>query len=188
MLQKDAKKESKPTNKTLRLDAKKPAPEARPKLSKEDQEILDEKLLAAVASNNSTNSIKQLLDAGANPNAAWGDGQSALMYAAYLGNAKTCALLIRRGANVNAANEDKDTPLLIAARQADGPTCAILILNNADTKAVDDCGDTAFDIAAVRSENNENFESMRAAVSFRKSIGKKALRSFLSVFAECVPQ
>jgi ankyrin repeat protein len=188
MLQKDAERSSDRARIILRLDAKKPAPEARPKLSEEDQETLDEKLLAAVASNDSTNSIKQLLDAGANPNAAWGDGQSALMYAAYNANAKTCGLLIRRGVNVNAKNESNENPLLIASRHADGSTCAILVIHDADIEAVDDSGETAFDIAALQSENNERFDSMRAAVAFRKSIGRKALRSFLSVFAECLSQ
>jgi ankyrin repeat protein len=187
MLQKYAKKESKPANTALRLDAKKPAPEARPKLSKENQQVLDEKLLAAVAVNGSTNRIKQLLDAGADANAAWEDGQSALMYAAYNANAKTCGLLVRRGADVDAKNKFNETPLLIASRNADGCTCAILITHDADIEAVDESGDTAFDIALAVG-NNENFESMRAVVAFRNSIGRKALQSFLSVFAECIVQ
>jgi ankyrin repeat protein len=187
MLQKDAKKKQKSANAILKLDAKKLAPEARPKLSKESQQVLDEKLLAAVSGDESNNVIKQLLDAGANPNAAWSDDQTALMIAAYHANAKICGLLIRRGADVNAKNKSNETPLLIAARNADGPTCAILVAHGADTKAVDDSGDTAFDIALMVGKN-ENFDSMRSAVAFRKSIGKKALRSFLSVFEECISQ
>ena len=64
---------------------------------------------------NDTTLFKCLLQSGANVNAIDSKGNSALTYAAGIGNFEIIKYLIENGANVNAANPDGKTILIFAA-------------------------------------------------------------------------
>src|ERR1700752_2975280 len=61
--------------------------------------------------------LAALLKAGADVNAAQGDGATALHWAAYQNDAKTVALLLGAGAKLNAQNDLGVTPFALAAQQ-----------------------------------------------------------------------
>ena len=61
--------------------------------------------------------IRMLLDAGANPNAATDEGYTALMGAACRGNFQVVKLLLDAGANPNAKTSDGTTVLMLAKRE-----------------------------------------------------------------------
>src|SRR5204863_636968 len=73
---------------------------------------------------------------GADPNAAYGAGETPLMLAARTGNLNAVNLLIDRGANVNGADEFKGyTPLMFAATENQAEVAKLLIEHSADVNA-----------------------------------------------------
>jgi ankyrin repeat protein len=58
--------------------------------------------------------VTALIDAGANVNAKYDDGSTALIYAAQHGYARCVQVLAAHGANVNAKDNDGETALRLA--------------------------------------------------------------------------
>ncbi len=79
--------------------------------------------------------VKALLDKGADPNVLSYDGRSPLLFAAQNKYAASARLLLEHGANVNQTWVHGITPLGIAAGNKDVPTVKILVANGADRTA-----------------------------------------------------
>ncbi len=78
--------------------------------------------------------MREILDAGADVNAATADGVTALHMAAY--DPEKTRLLVSRGANINAATKAGETPLLVAAARSGAmETIAFLLSKGADVTA-----------------------------------------------------
>jgi ankyrin repeat protein len=107
----------------------------------------------------SLESLRTLLDAGVDPNAANQFGATPLMWCA--GDAAKVRLLVAKGANVNARSRLGRTPLLIAAAY-DGSTEAarLLIDKGADVNARDQGGNSVLATAA----NANNLEVARLLI------------------------
>ena len=71
--------------------------------------------LADAARRGDAAAVRALLAGGEDPDAAQGDGATALHWAAYRGDAEMVAALIRAGADVQRANRYGVTPLALAA-------------------------------------------------------------------------
>jgi ankyrin repeat protein len=96
----------------------------------------------------SVESMRLLLDAGADPNVANGFGATPLMWCA--GDAKKVALLIAKKANVNARSNLGRTPLMIAAAYDGAIEAArLLIEKGADVNARDKGGFSVLEQAAA---------------------------------------
>jgi ankyrin repeat protein len=99
----------------------------------------------------SAESVRLLLDRGADPNARTRAGATPLVSAAY-DLAKT-RLLVEKGADVNAHAGNGITPLMVAASvHGNVATVRYLLDKGADPKAVRDNGDDALTTAALKSE------------------------------------
>jgi hypothetical protein len=98
-------------------------------------EALDDQLIEAVRRNQLTeNSVKSLLERGADPNAIDREGNkctTALMLASSRGNIRVAQALINAGANVNARNTDGKTALKLATENNHFTLVAILKKHNA---------------------------------------------------------
>ena len=77
-------------------------------------------------------SVGELLEAGADPNAADGNGETALSLAAQFGRTEAVALLVKGGAQVDAADANGVTPLMKAARFGRDETVEELLRSGAD--------------------------------------------------------
>jgi ankyrin repeat protein len=99
----------------------------------------------------SLQSMKILLDAGADPNAKDAFGATALVWAA--GDAAKAKLLVERGADVNAQTSQGRTPLMVAAaHDGNSRTVRMLLDKGADLKAADGMGNTAMLTAAAAND------------------------------------
>ena len=96
-------------------------------------------------------SVKLLLDAGDDANAATESGVTALMYAAGHRIFEAAKLLIERGANLNAASAKGWTPLIYAARTSDSEILKLFIDRGANVNAKDAAGWTALTHSAATS-------------------------------------
>ena len=79
-----------------------------------------------------TETVRLLLEAGADVNLTANDGQTALMRAADYGHAEVVELLLKSGADVNAQNENGITAMKLATLK--GHTQIILLLQTAGPK------------------------------------------------------
>ncbi|MBO7411989.1 MAG: ankyrin repeat domain-containing protein [Ottowia sp.] len=100
-----------------------------------------------------TANVRCLLDAGADVNAADGNGWTPLMFAARDGHADIVRLLIERGANINAAQTGGktagSTALMWAAFSGHTDIARLLIDKGAHINATDKKGSTALMLAAA---------------------------------------
>lgn len=103
--------------------------------------------------------------------------RTALMFAAWYGDADQVRLLIDTGADVNAGDKDERTALMFAARYGDADRVRLLIDAGADVNARDGDGRTALMRAAQRGrlENVEILVQSGASITAPCRDGKTAL-------------
>jgi ankyrin repeat protein len=102
-----------------------------------------------------TESVKLLLDHGANVNARDGAGHTPLYKAAEHGDHAIVELLLQRGAEVNAKNVAGDTALHRAAQYGNVSAAQALVAHGADINALTQSGKTALQYA--REMGNKEF-------------------------------
>lgn len=119
-------------------------------------------LINAIA-NNSIERVKQLLDAGANPDAVV-NGNAPLMLAAKIGNIDTVKMLIGQGASIdnNALNSERRTPLMVAINSDNAEVVGFLLAEGASVTRRDYKGLTAQEHAVNtdRRLSGERYELM----------------------------
>ncbi len=99
----------------------------------------------------SVDSVRILLEAGADPNARDQQGATPLIYAAW--NYEKTRLLVEKGAVVNTASKTGVTPLMIASSvHGNVATVRYLIAHHADARATDQLATDALLIAGLKSD------------------------------------
>ena len=133
----------------------------------------DLRLIDAVKNRN-TAQIQRLLKEAVDVNATYGDGSTALHWAAYWDDDSTADLLIRAGAKVDAADDHGITPLWLACANG-GSTRIIerLLAAGANPDAAHTNGETAL-MSAARTANRAAVERLLAARADVR--GKEAAR------------
>ena len=106
------------------------------------------KSVADAAEQRDGESLRALLSAGADVNAAQVDGTTALQWAAYNGDADIVAALIEAGADVNAANAYGASALTEACTRGAAAIVKLLLEAGADAKTTLKGGETALMLAA----------------------------------------
>ena len=126
-------------------------------------------LIGLCASLDRNETVRLLLGAGANVNAAApSTGVTALHNAARMGNVALAKLLIERGADLEARMKSKATPLMLAARSGSTEAVAILLKSGAKLDATDRTDRTALDYAR-RKNHPEVVEMLVEARSHKVS-------------------
>jgi uncharacterized protein len=106
--------------------------------------------IASAAQRGDRETVKALLQKGADVNAAQGDGSTALHWAAIKGDAEMTRMLTVAGANVRATTRlGAYTPLYLAAKGGFSDVVAVLLAAGADARAVTANGTTPLMIAAA---------------------------------------
>jgi uncharacterized protein len=117
--------------------------------------------LADAAERRDKASIRTLLQAGVDVNAAQIDGTTALHWAAYNDDAETVTLLVRAKANVNAVNRYGVPPIAAACTNGNAAIVKQLLEAGADANATMKGGETVLMLAA-RSGNVETVKALLA--------------------------
>lgn len=127
----------------------------------EDGSCTEDALICAVALGAET--LRAMLDAGADPDKPADDGSTALMFAARTSSVDILRILIEAGADVDARTEDSFTPLMAAVWGDKAENVKFLIDNGADVdaEADGDWGKTAL-IYAVESLHPNKLAVMKA--------------------------
>ena len=105
--------------------------------------------LMRAALDGNTQSVKELLDQGADINRRDDSGRTALMFAVINGHYETMKVLLQSGADVNAKSNKEGTPLMGAALSGDLRMVQALLDKGADVHArLPDTNESAVTIAA----------------------------------------
>jgi ankyrin repeat protein len=110
--------------------------------------ILAQSPLADAIESSRRDAALELIEQGADVNAAQGDGTTPLHWAAYQLDADLVALLIERGARANTSNRYGATPLGEAAKAANAAIVERLLGAGAEVDAANADGETALMLAA----------------------------------------
>jgi ankyrin repeat protein len=105
-------------------------------------------------------SVRALLEEGANPNLANHVGMSPLMLAAQVGNAEVVELLLAGGARPNEGNAHGETALMLAARSGRAKAASVLVSHGVLTALRCERGMTALHHAAEASDCAEVLQSL----------------------------
>jgi ankyrin repeat protein len=107
-------------------------------------------IVAEAAMQKNTGAVRELLQQGADVNAAQGDGMTALHWAASHGNIELARMLLLAGANVRALTRiNSYTPLFFAARQGNAEVVKALLDAGAEPDAVSSTGSRPLMLAAA---------------------------------------
>jgi ankyrin repeat protein len=107
--------------------------------------------------------IVELIESGADANAAEADGTTALHWAAYHGDADLVGRLLEAGADAAAVNNYLSTPLSEAAAEADTDVIHMLLEAGADPNVRNLAGQTPLMVIA----RNTNVEALRLLLEAR---------------------
>ena len=107
----------------------------------------DARVVEAAAAQD-TEAVRALIDRGADVDAPWADGSTALLWAAHWGDLDMADLLLAAGADVNAADDHGVTPLERAAENASLEMVEKLLAAGADANAARASGLTPLMVAA----------------------------------------
>jgi ankyrin repeat protein len=106
--------------------------------------------IVAAAQQGDAATVRRLLVAKADVNAAAGDGMTALHWAAFHGDVTLVQALVRAKASLGATTRlGANTPLHVAARHGHGAVVAALLAAGADARAMTSAGGTALHLAAA---------------------------------------
>ena len=94
-----------------------------------------------------TETVKVLIDKGADVNEKGRDNFTALHWAAFYGKTEMVKILLSKGAEVNARSETYGTPLTLAAQYGFADTVKVLLEKGADVNITDGYGRTALSYA-----------------------------------------
>lgn len=112
----------------------------------------DEDLVRAVGPAGNAERVRELLQAGANPNATDSSGNTALGMAIKNGNQNAVQLLLSAKADPNKADTHQQTPLMLAATAGQSAIIKTLLEYQANPYVKDGIGRTALDHAVVRGD------------------------------------
>lgn len=118
--------------------------------------------LITAARQTDTATVRRLLTAGADPNSRYGDGTTALHWAAHRDAAALVTLLLDTGAAVNAVDDHGTTPLALACLNGSLPVVQILLTAGADANLARGNGETPL-MTSARVGNLEVVRSLLAA-------------------------
>ena len=104
--------------------------------------------IVAAAKRGDREAVRALLEAGTDPDAAWGDGATALHWAAHRDARALVVDLLEAGAAVDAADDHGVTPLALACLNGSRPTVDLLLEAGADPNAARGNGETPLMTAA----------------------------------------
>ena len=110
--------------------------------------------------------IKELIKKGADVNAQYKYGETALMTAAYNGEIDMAKCLFENGADVNASSKYGKTALMIAATWGQIEVVKYLAKCGADLEAEDKDGKTALDMA----ENRKRYDCVEFLEGYKKIV------------------
>jgi ankyrin repeat protein len=137
-----------------------------PNVSNPDDKMGTTTLQAAIGN---TKTMKALIAAGANVNAADRSGNTPLIWAARAGQTEAVKVLLAAGADVNLKNLAGLTPLMDAARRGYSETSKLLLKKGADVNATTDYGLTALMLTAW----NGHFEVVQLLLAARADVNAK---------------
>jgi len=120
----------------------------------------DTRLLDAIKNDN-RETVRQLVKARIDPNAAEVDGTTALHWAVRGDDEETVRLLLKAGAKVNAANRYGVTPLALAATNGHASMIEILLAAGADANATLPDGETVL-MTAARTGDPQSVKALLA--------------------------
>jgi ankyrin repeat protein len=123
-------------------------------ISQMTKEELDTELLYTIQTKDFAY-VKQLLEAGANPNAIdknKANDNRTIIEAARVNSLKIARLLVKHGADVNQKGKKSSTALMVAAHNGHLTMARYLIDKGADVKAKDNEGETALSEAKKKPE------------------------------------
>ena len=109
-----------------------------------------ETFLTLAAMQGDQNSIRELIDCGADVNIVNSNGDTPLTLAAEKGHVEAVIIFVESGANIDQCNRTKSTPLMLAIKNGHLNVAQILIEAKADVNRVNDIGQSAVMIAKKR--------------------------------------
>ena len=125
--------------------------------------------------------IKELIKKGADVNAQYKYGETALMTAAYNGEIDVAKCLFENGADVNASSKYGKTALMIAATWGQIEVVKYLAKCGADLEAEDKDGKTALDMA----ENRKRYDCVEFLEEYKKKVSaQKYKRVYLRLLRQ----
>ncbi len=113
----------------------------------------NEPILTASMQTENADTIKKLIDKGANVNAFSPDGHTPLMYSIMADDRQNVKVLIENGADIELTNSDGMTALIFASWFGREEICRILMDSGAVLSKTDDLGKTALDYSKEKNYN-----------------------------------